>query len=380
MKVDFTLSGEPGDGDLAAAAELRRYDGIWLPEITHDPFPLLAVAASRTETIELGTAIAVAFARNPMSMALVANDLQMYSGDRFLLGVGSQIKPRITKRFSMPWSAPADRMREYVLAMREIHSWATGELLNFVGEFYTHTLMTPFFNPGLSPYGNPPIILAGVGPRMTQVAGEVADGFFVHGFTTERYMRETTLRALRLGRAAVGNDNLDGFAISGLPFIVTGPDEKHVRAADAATRKQIAIYGSTPRIPAGTRDARLGSAWRRTQSAIQARRVGPDGPPDHRRDAARVRYRGPARPGRRAAAHSLRRCVHAHRVLRPLLGARWVLGADHAQAAGRFIRAALVVSMSSLLPSWMRRIRVARCGLTPRPAVVGWAAGGISCG
>jgi len=158
MKVDFTLSGEPGDGDLAAAAELRRYDGIWLPEITHDPFPLLAVAASRTETIELGTAIAVAFARNPMSMALVANDLQMYSGDRFLLGVGSQIKPRITKRFSMPWSAPADRMREYVLAMREIHSWATGELLNFVGEFYTHTLMTPFFNPGLSPYGNPPII------------------------------------------------------------------------------------------------------------------------------------------------------------------------------------------------------------------------------
>jgi len=247
MKVDFTLSGEPGDGDLAAAAELRRYDGIWLPEITHDPFPLLAVAASRTETIELGTAIAVAFARNPMSMALVANDLQMYSGDRFLLGVGSQIKPRITKRFSMPWSAPADRMREYVLAMREIwHSWATGEPLNFVGAFYTHTLMTPFFNPGLSPYGNPPIILAGVGPRMTQVAGEVADGFFVHGFTTERYMRETTLRALRLGRAAVGNDNLDGFAISGLPFIVTGPDEKHVRAADAATRKQIAIYGSTP--------------------------------------------------------------------------------------------------------------------------------------
>ena len=247
MKVDFTLSGEPGDGDLAAAAELRRYDGLWLPEITHDPFPSLAVAATRTETIEMGTAIAVAFARNPMSMALVANDLQLYSGGRFLLGVGSQIKPRITKRFSMPWSAPADRMREYVLAVREIwHSWATGELLNFVGEFYTHTLMTPFFNPGLSPYGNPPIILAGVGPRMTQVAGEVADGFFVHGFTTERYLRETTLPALRTGRAAAGNGNLDGFEISGLPFIVTGPDEKHVRAADAATRKQIAIYGSTP--------------------------------------------------------------------------------------------------------------------------------------
>jgi probable F420-dependent oxidoreductase len=247
MKVDFTLSGQPGDWDLATAAEQGRYDGIWLPEITHDPFPLLAVAATRTETIELGTAIAVTFARNPMSMALVANDLQLYSGGRFLLGVGSQIKPHITKRFSMPWSAPADRMREFLLAMREIwRSWATGEPLHFVGEFYTHILMTPFFDPGPNPYGNPPIILAGVGPRMTQVAGEVADGFFVHGFTTERYLRETTLPALRAGRAAVGKDNLNGFEISGLPFIVTGPDEKHVRAADSATRKQIAVYGSTP--------------------------------------------------------------------------------------------------------------------------------------
>jgi len=380
MKVDFTLSGEPGDGDLAAAAELRRYDGIWLPEITHDPFPLLAVAASRTETIELGTAIAVAFARNPMSMALVANDLQMYSGGRFLLGVGSQIKPRITKRFSMPWSAPADRMREYVLAMREIHSWATGELLNFVGEFYTHTLMTPFFNPGLSPYGNPPIILAGVGPRMTQVAGEVADGFFVHGFTTERYMRETTLRALRLGRAAVGNDNLDGFAISGLPFIVTGPDEKHVRAADAATRKQIAIYGSTPAYRPvlemhgwGQLGEELNQLSKRGEWDQMGRLITDEmlhefaivAPPDQVAERLLTRYGD---------------VFYAHRVLRPLLGARWVLGADHAQAAGRFIRAALVVSMSSLLPSWMRRIRVARCGLTPRPAVVGRAAGGISCG
>jgi probable F420-dependent oxidoreductase len=247
MKVDFTLSGQPRDWDLAAAAEQRRYDGLWLSEITHDPFPSLAVAATRTERIELGTAIAVAFARNPMSMAVVANDLQLYSGGRFLLGVGSQIKPHITKRFSMPWSAPAERMREYVLAMREIwHSWTTGEPLSFVGEFYTHTLMTPFFNPGPNPYGNPPVILAGVGSRMTQVAGEVADGFFVHAFTTERYLREVTLPALRSGRTTAGKDDLGGFEISGLPFIVTGPDEKHFRAADAATRKQIAAYGSTP--------------------------------------------------------------------------------------------------------------------------------------
>jgi len=247
MKVDYFVIGEPGDWDQAAWAEQRGYDGVWLPEITHDPFPVLAVAAARTATVQLGTSIALAFARNPMSLAMVANDLQMYSRGRFLLGVGSQVKPHITKRFSMPWSTPAQRMREYLLAMRAIwRSWATGEPLHFVGEHYTHTLMTPFFNPGPNPYGNPPIILAGVGPRMTEVAGEVADGFFVHAFTTERYLREATLPALRKGRAAAGNGKLEGFEISGLPFIVTGPDKASMQAADAAVRKQIAFYGSTP--------------------------------------------------------------------------------------------------------------------------------------
>ncbi len=247
MKVDYSLIGEPGDWERAAWAEQHGYDAVWLPEITHDPFPALAVAATRTRTIQLGTAIALAFARNPMSLAMAANDLQLYSGGRFLLGVGSQIKPHITRRFSMPWSAPARRMREYLLAMRAIwRNWATGEALHFIGEFYTHTLMTPFFNPGPNPYGNPPIILAGVGTRMTEVAGEAADGLFVHAFTTERYLREITLPALRNGRAAAGKDTLDGFEISGLPFIVTGSDTASVQAAEAAVRRQIAFYGSTP--------------------------------------------------------------------------------------------------------------------------------------
>jgi len=247
MKVDFTLEGKAGDWDAAAEAERRGYDGGWLSEIKHDPFPALAVAATRTERMQLGTAIALAFARNPMSLAVLANDLQLYSGGRFLLGVGSQIKPHITKRFSMPWSAPADRMREYLLAVRAIwQSWATGESLRFLGEYYTHTLMTPFFNPGPNPHGNPPIILAGVGPLMTKVAGEVADGFFVHGFTTERYLRQTTLPALSAGRAAAGKSDLDGFQVSGLPFIVTGETDEQVEAAHAAVRKQIAFYGSTP--------------------------------------------------------------------------------------------------------------------------------------
>lgn len=247
MKVDYTLIGQAGDWDKAVSAEQSGYDCAWIPEVSHDPFPVLAIAASRTQRIELGTAIAVTFARNPMSMALVANDLQLYSGGRLLLGVGSQVKAHITNRFSMPWSAPAARMREFILAMRAIwHCWATGEKLHFVGEYYRHTLMTPFFNPGPNPFGTPPVILAGVGPQMTRVAGEVADGFFLHGFTTPRYLREVTLPALHAGRAAAGKADLDGFAMCGMPFIVTGVDEDQVRAADSATRKQIAFYGSTP--------------------------------------------------------------------------------------------------------------------------------------
>jgi probable F420-dependent oxidoreductase len=247
MKVDYFVGGEAGDWERAVWAEQQGYDGVWLPEVTHDPFPLLAVAATCTKTVQLGTSIALAFARNPMSLAMIANDLQLYSGGRFVLGVGSQVKPHITRRFSMPWSAPASRMREYLLAVRAIwRSWATGEPLRFTGAYYTHTLMTPFFSPGPNPYGNPPIMLAGVGTRMTEVAGEVADGFFVHAFTTARYLRETTLPALRTGRTAAGHDTLDGFEVSGLPFIVTGADRAAVRVADSAVRNPIAFYASTP--------------------------------------------------------------------------------------------------------------------------------------
>src|SRR5207245_10661830 len=144
--------------------------------------------------------IAVAFARNPMTLANIANDLQAFSKGRFLLGLGSQIKPHIEKRFSMPWSHPAARMRELVLAMRTIwDSWNNGTKLEFRGDFYTHTLMTPFFDPGPNPYGPPRVFLAAVGERMTEVAGEVADGLLAHGFTTERYLREITLPALERG-------------------------------------------------------------------------------------------------------------------------------------------------------------------------------------
>ncbi|HEV7757412.1 MAG TPA: LLM class F420-dependent oxidoreductase [Acidimicrobiales bacterium] len=247
MKVDGGIAGGLDQaGALAAEQEGRGYDGIWSAETSHDPFFPLLLAAQTTEKIELGTGIAVAFARNPMNLAQISWDLQAASQGRFILGLGSQIQPHITKRFSMPWSQPAARMREMVLAIRAIWaSWNDGTRLDFRGDFYTHTLMTPFFNPGPNPHGNARIFLAGVGPKMTEVAGEVCDGFLCHGFTTERYLHEVTLPALERGRQKVGK-TLDGFEISGPMFLVTGRDEKELAAAAKGVRGQIAFYGSTP--------------------------------------------------------------------------------------------------------------------------------------
>ena len=181
-----------------------------------------------------------------MIMANIAWDLQAYSKGRFILGLGSQIKPHITKRFSMPWSHPAPRMREFVIAMREIwDSWDSGARPQFRGEFYTHTLMTPFFDPGKNPYGHAKVFLAAVGPKMTEVAGEVCDGIICHGFTTERYLREVTIPALERGRANAGK-TMEGYEISIPAFVVTGSTEDEMRKSADATRQQIAFYGSTP--------------------------------------------------------------------------------------------------------------------------------------
>jgi probable F420-dependent oxidoreductase len=231
---------------LAQEQEAAGYDGFWTAETAHDPFLPLLLAAEHTEQIELGTSIAVAFARNPMLLANTSWDLQAFSGGRFILGLGSQIKPHITKRFSMPWSKPAARMREMVLAIHAIwDSWETGGKLDFRGEFYTHTLMTPFFDPGPNPHGKPRVFLAGVGELMTEVAGEVADGFICHGFTTERYLREVTIPALERGRRKAGK-SMEGFEIVGPSFVVTGNDDAELAKAAQGTRQQIAFYGSTP--------------------------------------------------------------------------------------------------------------------------------------
>src|SRR6056297_1831041 len=259
MKIDGSLGT-----DLRRVArnaqdvEAAGYTGAWTAETSHDPFLPLLLAAEHTEQLELGTSIAVAFARNPMTLANTAWDLQAYSQGRFILGLGSQIKPHITKRFSMEWSRPAARMREMVLAMRAIwDTWLTGAKLDFRGEFYTHTLMTPFFTPSASDldgFGPPKVFLAGVGELMTEVAGEVCDGFLCHGFTTEKYLREVTIPALDKGRAKAGKPALadspaegsNSFEIVGPSFVVTGADEAELAKASQGTRQQIAFYGSTP--------------------------------------------------------------------------------------------------------------------------------------
>jgi probable F420-dependent oxidoreductase len=247
MKVDGGIGWELDKvGAEARALEEMGYSGIMTAETSHDPFFPLLVAAMNTERAELMTGIAVAFARTPMVLANIGHDLNAVSKGRFVLGIGSQIRPHITKRFSMPWSAPAARMREFILAMRAIWAtWHEGKPLEFAGRFYTHTLMTPFFTPTNNEYGAPKVFLAAVGPLMTEVAGEVADGVIIHAFTTEKYLRETTLPALEKGFERAGKSRKD-FEISYPVFVVTGKDDKAIEAAKVATKRQIAFYGSTP--------------------------------------------------------------------------------------------------------------------------------------
>ncbi|MFN0091055.1 MAG: TIGR03617 family F420-dependent LLM class oxidoreductase [Acidimicrobiales bacterium] len=247
MLLDAKLRPGPlsaaADGAAAAAAG---FDGVWSLENQRDPFLPLALAAGAAPDLSIGTAIAVAFARTPMTVASVANDLQELSGGRLALGLGSQVRAHVEKRFSMPWSRPAARMREFVLALRAIWAcWNERAPLAFRGEFYTHTLMTPNFDPGPNPYGPPAVWLAAVGERMTEVAGEVADGLLAHPFTTERYVRERTIPALGRGAARAGRP-VGEVKLSLSAFVAVGAGEEEITAATASVRRQIAFYGSTP--------------------------------------------------------------------------------------------------------------------------------------
>lgn len=203
---------------LVADLERAGFAGVWVTETVRDPFLVLGRHAAATTAMTLATGVAIAFARSPMTVALSSHDLQSYSGGRLILGLGTQVKPHIERRFSMPWSEPAARMREYVLALRAIWAaWNEGAPLDFTGRFYRHTLMTPFFDPGPNGFGPPPVILGGVGERMTAVAGEVADGFLCAPLTSPTVLARRA-RPLLSGAGP-------GFTVCATPFVVTGGDE-----------------------------------------------------------------------------------------------------------------------------------------------------------
>lgn len=248
MKIDAgIISSDAREAGISAKnLEDAGYDGAFTYEGPHDPFLPLVGAALSTEKIELMTSIAVAFARNPMVLANLGFDLNLLSKGRFILGLGSQIKPHITKRFSMPWSSPAARMKEMISAIQAIWDcWQNGTKLDFRGEFYSHTLMTPFFTPASNPYGTPKIYVAAVGPLMTKAVAESADGLLVHPFHTVKYMEEITLPGVREGLAEA-NKSEKNFDFSISVMTATGLDEESFINSVNAVRNQIAFYGSTP--------------------------------------------------------------------------------------------------------------------------------------
>ena len=248
MLLDAALLST-GFDDIPATArdiEARGYSALWASEVAHDPFLQLLAAGQATERLQVGTAIAVAFARSPMTLATTAYDLQRYTRGRFVLGLGTQIKAHVERRFSMPWTAPAARMREFIGALHAIwDAWQHSTPLRFQGEHYRHTLMTPMFSPPAHEWGAPPVYLAAVGPLMTQLAGEVADGLLVHGFTTERYLRERTIPALEEGLATAGRERSQ-VAVTLPGLVASGRTEEEMTEAAQAVKATIAFYGSTP--------------------------------------------------------------------------------------------------------------------------------------
>lgn len=251
MKIELAIS-EMVEADTAALtalahrAERAGIDGITTSESRHDPFLPLAVVAAASPSLQVATGIAVAFARNPMTVAVAGDDLQRYSRGRMTLGLGTQVRTHIRRRYGMPWSAPAARMREFVLAMRSIwDAWAEDAPLSFRGEFYSHTLMPPFFRPGPNPWGAPPVALGGVGPRMAAVAGEVADVFVAHPLCTERYFDDVLRPAISAGRRAAGH--LDTTLPVAMPVLVASATTREgLRATERVVRQRLAFYAATP--------------------------------------------------------------------------------------------------------------------------------------
>ena len=248
-------AGDPADlrvppladaGEQAAELADAGFDGVYTIEAAHDVFFPLLLAARVHPRVELSTSLAIAFPRSPMHVAHQSWDLQLLSEGRFRLGLGTQVRQVNERYYATPWSQPVERMRDYVLALRAIfRCWQEGEPLRHDGPFYRLSFMNPPFNPGPSPYGAPPILLGALGPKMTRMVAEVADGLLLHPFVTERFVREQMLPHVAAGLTAAGRADAD-FEIVPMVMIATGRDEREMAAADAGVAGLVAFYGSTP--------------------------------------------------------------------------------------------------------------------------------------
>lgn len=248
MKLNATGLGPPTP-DLARTAALLEdcgCHGFYLAELTHDPFPGVAVAATGASRLVFGTSIALAFTRSPTTLAYTAHDLAIATGGRFILGLGPQVRPHIERRFGLAWGEPARRMRETVLAMRAVWDcWNHDAPLDFQGEFFRLSLMPPAFRPAPAPPGPPPVYLAAVGPKMAEIAGEVADGLFVHAFASPAYVREVLLPAVERGLARSGRTRAQ-FQLCYSAFVADTTAAESRTAAQAQARNSVAFYASTP--------------------------------------------------------------------------------------------------------------------------------------
>ncbi len=246
MKLDVRLGGPLAEAArLARRAEALGFDGVWTSETQHDAFLPLVLAADHTTRLELGTSIAVAFGRSPLVTAHLAWDLAALSQGRFLLGLGTQVKGHIERRYGLAWDSPGPRLKEYIQALRAIWDcWQHGTPLNYQGQFYSHTLMTPFFNPGPIAHPRIPIHIAGVQPYMCRLAGDLCDGFQVHPFHSAKYLQEVVLPNVEAGLKSSGRSRAD-ICLASSVFIVTGASQHEVDNAARSVKSQIGFYAST---------------------------------------------------------------------------------------------------------------------------------------
>jgi len=263
MRLDAALT--PASLDqvpaLARAAEAAGLDAVWTAEIQHNPFLPLPLVAEHTTRLQFGTGVAIAFARSPLTLAQASWDLAQQSGGRFMLGLGTQVRAHVERRFGMPWpESPTGKLRELIGAIRAVwRAWQTGERLNYRGEYFKLTLMTPFFNPGPIAHPAIPIFIAGVNTGLARLAGEAADGFHVHPYHTPAYLRDVLRPAIAAGAEKAGRSPAD-IQVAGSVFAITSPSERE------PVRQQVSFYASTP----SYRPVMAHHGWESTAEALSA--------------------------------------------------------------------------------------------------------------